>query len=336
MRLLILTQKVDQNDPILGFFHRWVEEFSKHYEKITVICLEEGEHNLPSNVQVFSLGKEKKKSKINYVINFFRYIWQERNNYDAVFVHMNPEYVIFGGLFWGLWRKRIGLWYVHRAVNFRIWLAEKFANVIFTSAPESFRTKSSKVKYVGHGIDTDRFKFSEISDTGKVLHVGRITRIKNVDVIMRAMGDRKLSLVGEVVTEEDKKYKKELEGLVKNLNLEVEWLGAVLNSELPEIYKDHSFSINAAPDGGMDKAVLEALSAGVPTFVSNRAFQGVFEGYSELFMYEHKNSEDLKQKLNSWNTNDNKNEIMKNLSNNVSSKYSVGIVVNKITQNINV
>jgi len=58
MKLLITTQTIDKNDPILGFFHGWVKEFSKHFEEINVICLKEGEHNLPENVHVYSLGKE--------------------------------------------------------------------------------------------------------------------------------------------------------------------------------------------------------------------------------------------------------------------------------------
>ncbi len=52
MKLLILTQKVDINDDVLGFFHRWILEFAKHYEYITVIALEIGEYNLPENVKV--------------------------------------------------------------------------------------------------------------------------------------------------------------------------------------------------------------------------------------------------------------------------------------------
>ena len=57
-RLLLVTQAVDKNDPALGFFHRWVEEFAKRCEVVTVICLREGEHYLPENVRVFSLGGE--------------------------------------------------------------------------------------------------------------------------------------------------------------------------------------------------------------------------------------------------------------------------------------
>ena len=103
MKLLIVTQKVDENDSILGFFHGWIAEFAKHCESVIVICLEKGEHHLPQNVNVLSLGKERfevksQKSKVlkklTYAINFFKYIWQERKNYDVVFVHMNQEYVL--------------------------------------------------------------------------------------------------------------------------------------------------------------------------------------------------------------------------------------------------
>ena len=113
MNLLILTQKVDKNDAILGFFHSWILEFAKNYEKVTVICLYEGEHNLPNNVKVLSLGKEKGVSKITYLYNFYKFIFQERKNYDKVFVHMNQIYIILGGLFWKLSGKEIGLWYAH-------------------------------------------------------------------------------------------------------------------------------------------------------------------------------------------------------------------------------
>ena len=34
MKLLIITQAIDINNPVLGFFHRWIEEFSKRIRTI--------------------------------------------------------------------------------------------------------------------------------------------------------------------------------------------------------------------------------------------------------------------------------------------------------------
>src|SRR3989338_7648361 len=61
MKLLIITQKVNQEDSVLGFFHSWIREFASRFEEVTVICLEKGVYNLPENVEVFSLGKEEYK-----------------------------------------------------------------------------------------------------------------------------------------------------------------------------------------------------------------------------------------------------------------------------------
>ncbi len=114
MKLLICTQAVDLDDPVLGFFHRWIAEFSKRCESVHVICLKSGRFSLPSNVYVHSLGKESGRSRVKYVFNFYRHIFALRGTYDSVFVHMNSEYVVLGGLLWRGGRKRIVLWRNHK------------------------------------------------------------------------------------------------------------------------------------------------------------------------------------------------------------------------------
>jgi len=167
MKLLICTQKVDQNDSILGFFHGWINEFSKHVAKLTVICLEKGEYNLPENVKVLSLGKEKNllptayrlppANRLKYIYNFYRYITNERRNYDIVFVHMNSEYIVLAGWLWKLLNKPVSLWYVHRALPWQLKIAEKFVKNIFTASNESCNLRSNKISILGHGIDTKKF-----------------------------------------------------------------------------------------------------------------------------------------------------------------------------------
>ncbi len=57
MKLLILTQKVDVDDDVLGFMHGWIAEFAKSCEQVIVICLQRGRYEFPKNVKVLSLGK---------------------------------------------------------------------------------------------------------------------------------------------------------------------------------------------------------------------------------------------------------------------------------------
>lgn len=294
MRLLIITQKVDKNDSVLGFFHTWIEEFSKNCKEIIVICLEEGEHSLPSNVRVLSLGKEEGVSRLKYLKRFYKYIWQERNNYDAVFVHMNPEYVVLGGGLWHKWDKKVALWYTHREKDIKLKLATSIADVIFTASKEGFTHKSSKVLVVGHGINPDKFPVipTDFTQAIRILHLGRITRIKNIDVILRAakhLIDAQVSIAevrmaGAPITSDDQVYKKELVALAKRLGI-TDLLNWDESGRDEGTFNTSTVSINAAPDGGMDKAVLGSLATEKPAFISNTAFLGVYGVYWEDFHY---------------------------------------------------
>ncbi len=182
MNILIITQKIDKNDDVLGFFHDWVGEFANQYEKVSVICLEKREFSLPQNVTVFSLGKDQLKNKYKklkilkkliYTFNFYKLIWQLRCEYDLVFVHMIPLYANFGAPVWRMLGKKTSLWYAHGHVSLALRIAEKLVDVIVTSTPEGCRLPSEKVKIVGQGIDVE--KFSQPSKSSK-------TKIKNNDI----------------------------------------------------------------------------------------------------------------------------------------------------------
>ena len=196
--ILIITQKVDENDQLLGFFVDWIYRFAQKFDKVTVFCLEKGEFNLPENVKMVSLGKDKNLPKLIWFFNFYKYILRHRKQYDSVFVHMNPIWVVLGGLCWRLMRKKIFFWYTSGGVTAKLKWAEKLANTIFTASLESFRLPSKKVIVTGHGIDTELFRpdFSRSNleapslrfDLGdiKILSVGRIAPVKNYETLISA------------------------------------------------------------------------------------------------------------------------------------------------------
>lgn len=347
MRLLILTQKVDKNDPILGFFHRWIEEFAKHCEQLTVICLERGQYYLPANVKVLSLGKpssaEASKGKgrrLFYIWNFYKYIWNEKRNYDAVFVHMNPEHVVLGGLIWKLLKKKIVLWYTHRQVNIQLRLAEKLSNTVLTSSKESFGIKSKKVQYLGHGINIDTFQPSSRDWASRILLcVGRITPIKNGQVLLDSLVILRKSdprwqvvFIGDPVTDPDQLYKKELEDKVERAGLtsNVKFIGSLPSLEINERFSKAFASVNMTPTGGMDKVVLESLASGCPVFTSNTAFQNLFEKHSTDFISSFGDASDLAQRITQFDSSADRENMVRSLSEKVREEYGVTNVVSKI------
>ncbi len=179
--ILIITQKVDEKDQLLGFFIDWIKRFGDYFQKVTVLCLENRAPELPKNIRVISLGKDRGKSKIRQLFNFYRYIWSLRRDYDVVFVHMNPIWAALGGFWWHRMSKKVFFWYTHKAVTFKLKLAEKFADVIFSASKESFRLPSRKLVVTGHGIDTDLFKpdpnRQSHDGTVRLLSVGRIAPV---------------------------------------------------------------------------------------------------------------------------------------------------------------
>lgn len=306
MKLLIITQKVDRNDSILGFFHRWIEEFAKRCEKVTVVCLSEGEHNLSKNVKVLSLGKESGGGRIRYIVYFFKYIFKYIDEYDAVFVHMNPIYIVFGGVFWRLLGKKIGLWYMHKSVDLKLRLAEKFSDVIFTASPESFRLKSNKVIVTGHGIDTLEFwPTKEKRKNGlKIITVGRISPTKDyetlidaVQTVSRQISGVSLDIVGNVGTPEQGDYLFQLKNSVneKGLNGTIKFVGPIPHNKIVSVLQQADLFINLSHTGSLDKAVLEAMSCGTPVLTSNEAFSDIIAKYGLIF--EKKNSRDLAAKI---------------------------------------
>lgn len=271
MKLLIITQKVDKNDPILGFFHRWIEEFSKHVESLVVICLEAGTYNLPKNVKVLSLGKEEGKSKLKYILRFYKYIWSERKNYDSVFIHMNQEYVILGWKLWFILGKKIFLWRNHAKGDFFTRLAILFSEKVFYTSPQSFTARFKKAVPMPVGIDTDFFKSdsSVPKQSNSILFLGRIAPVKKVLEFVEWFGllggENRATIAGEALP-----LDKDYEALVKKMASEkIKFVGAVNRGEALRLYRSHGTYVNMTPAGSFDKTIFEAAACGTGVRVSN-------------------------------------------------------------------
>lgn len=341
MRLLILTQKIDRNDDTLGFFHGWLREFAKNCEKVSVIALQVGEYDLPENVKIYSLGKEKGRSKLRYTLEFLKLIFSLKNEYDSVFVHMNQIYVVLGGLFWRIWHKTVGFWYVHRQKSLSLKIAVLLTHKIFTSSPESFTVKSKKTIYVGHGVDSSKFICSGLRNENgiKIVSVGRITPIKDLatlilagEILSKKIPTLSIDFYGKTTGSADEKYFDALKLIIKEKSLEnmVHFKGAIPNTEIAGVYCGANMSVNLSPKGGWDKAVIESLMAKCPVFTSNLALKPVFGAYSQMFLFEHKNPQDLARKIESFLKGNDREKIINDLNKRSIKEYDFKNLIKKI------
>lgn len=314
MRLLVLTQKIDLDDDLLGFFHGWLLKLAPRAQNIIALALGIGRYDLPNNIKVFSLGKEstggnsRMIKKLKYAFNFYRLIRRFRKDYDIVFVHMNVEYVLLGGLFWRLWRKKIVLWYAHYKNPLKLKLAVALAHRVVTSTALACRINSEKLRILQQGIDTEKFQPENIENVNlnKILFLGRISPVKKLEVLIVAIkildsnGIKiNLDIFGEPAPG-DEKYFVEVKNLAQRLGLEqkINFLGLVPNFQTPQIYNHYSIFVNLTSTGSFDKTTLEAMSCGSIIFVSNRVFKEVLPpDLQENLMFGEGDSRDLADKI---------------------------------------
>lgn len=279
MKLLIVTQVVDTDDPKLGFFHHWLEEFSQKFESIQVICLTEGRHALPSNVSVHSLGKEHgRQPRVITSLRFLKLAWKLRNSYDAVFVHMNPEYVLVAGYFWRISKKKVGLWYNHTVGSLWLRLAAPLVSSIFHTSSYAYPARYKKAVLMPAGVDTQIFKPLPVTRDRKTIYFqGRVSPAKNVHILLEAVRMLRTEGIQATVTivgPEDADYGAKLRSDFKDLleNKIATFAGPKRNEETPALYSAHGVAVNLTDAGNFDKTVLEALACDTPVVVASPAF----------------------------------------------------------------
>ncbi|MDD3896246.1 MAG: glycosyltransferase family 4 protein [Candidatus Peribacteraceae bacterium] len=275
-----MTQKVDRADPILGFFHRWVEAFARQCESVTVIGQEVGEHAFPPNVSVYSLGKEQGFFRWRQIIRFWNFNLILHRKYDVVLVHMTPVWVVLGAWLWFPLRKRAYLWYEARGGGWALPVALRLVRKVFSATEHGLPRSSPRRVILGHGVDTNFFiPAPQQREEGLVVTVGRITPVKHLEHVVRAFaslpGTPRLFLAGNTITKQDALEKQRILALMRELRLEDRvTIRALRNEEVRDLLQRASLLLHAC-SGGLDKVVLEAMACGCPIVSSSHAASSV-------------------------------------------------------------
>jgi glycosyltransferase involved in cell wall biosynthesis len=127
---------------------------------------------------------------------------------------------------------------------------------------------------LSNGLNMDDFSSKKrYGNKCRLLHVGRMSYEKSVDVIIKSVGilskefpDISLSLVGDGPALKSLKLLTEELGIEKNIH----FLGFVEHSKLNEVYKEHDIFIIASTIETQGVVILEAMASGLPIIGVNK------------------------------------------------------------------
>jgi glycosyltransferase involved in cell wall biosynthesis len=286
MRVLMLTRRVDREDWLAGFAHTWIERLARHpqIDHLDVICLERGAVDLPPNVHVASMGKERGYGRLRELAEFRRALLDVIGQADVLFGHMIPRYALVAAPWALAHRVPVVQWYTHRQPTAELRLVHALAARIVSATPESYPLPAEKVVYLGHGIDMARFcPPPEPVAEPLIVSVGRLSPIKHYEALIEAVallakrpgyeGVRAV-IAGGTTPQHGDAYRQALIDLAgaRGVSDRIEFAGPVPHHEIHNLYQQAALSVNLCPTGGADKAVLESMACGLPVVVRNETF----------------------------------------------------------------
>ena len=300
MRLLLINFAMDERSPVLGWQHSVVCRLAQRCERVVVLTESVGQCDVPANVTIRRVPRvlttPLRTLGAKWLMNVPVWHWCAREEFDAVFVHMNGEWVYRLAPCWDRFDMPVLLWYAHGTVTGRLHRALRHATAVVTSTREGFRIPSEKVRVIGQGVDTELFRPSASRPhSASIVAVGRVSRRKSLTLIVDTLAWLRtnapqypfaLRLVGPTLTRDDAAYIKELSDAVRARGLEhaVTFDGPRPMSALPEIYGSAFLHLNLSETGSLDKTILESLACGCPTLTSNVSAFSLFADYPELIV----------------------------------------------------
>lgn len=280
---------VDAEHVTLAFGLRWIEELAKRFDHVDVVTMTAGRYALPENVTVWSVGRERGYPEWFRALRFYWLIWKimHQRHIDVVFTHMIP---VFAVLFWPIARLtglRNVLWYAHGAIPKMLKFAHQVVDRVVSSTVEGFRLSSSKVSFIGQGINNDLYQFSQRQpgNVFQILTVGRLSPSKRIDLLLSALtgwkleNDRNwhLTIVGEGTTESERAYGERLRQQASNdfgVGC-ITFTGRLDAEQIAPLLADADLFVNLGATGSLDKAIVEAMASGCPVLSSNDAFRAI-------------------------------------------------------------
>ena len=305
--LVFVTQVYDPSHSVLGAVVPMVTALKGCFDEVTVIA-----NDVPPHVAVepgiIALSRGSRTSRLSKTVSYLAALRRLTggDGCSVVLAHMCPEYVLAGAPVLATTRTPTFLWFAHPQNSRVLAAAQSLTDGILTSFPGAYPRDHPNLHIIGQAIDVERFQVVDSTpspDPGlRALALGRMSAMKDFRLVVEATAKAvasgasvTLTIMGPTTTPSERKYRSELERLVRERGLEdrVQIHGSVPYDAVPQVIAEHDVLINASAAGSGDKTVLEAMAVGRPVIVSNPSFSGLLGDHSDLCRFPERDADGL-------------------------------------------
>jgi glycosyltransferase involved in cell wall biosynthesis len=290
LRGAIITQVLDEADPVLGFAVGWVNALAARLVQVETICLSRGDASLAPNVHVTVLpaGRLARYRRVRSVLGRLAH----DGGLDFVLAHMCPSYAVAATV--PTRRAPTFLWYAHSSVTRMLRMAERRCDRVFSCSTASYPRRSPRLVVVGHGIDTERFAPADEGEGANgltICSVGRITKSKRLDLLVEALARCRVRCPQvrfgcRIVGPADEQYLGGLRSLIERSGLgdSVRIEPPLAHGDVARVYQTSDVVANMTARHSLDKATLEAMACGCLVLTTNGAFAPVLGEHAKLMV----------------------------------------------------
>ena len=285
MKLLFICQSVDEKDSITADTLGRIKEFAAHPEidSVSVVCLYAGTQSDFQNTKIYPISR-KGQFKIITLINFYRTIisiLRSSKPRPVAYFYMTPGLLPVFLPIKLLGRVKTVIWFCHTQCStisrFGIrFCADKWVTTNRSLVANGIGNKTPS--FAGQGVDVSSFRPSKAQIDWDIITVGRITPCKKIHEMIEVLkiceesfgAKYSLAVCGDIYTEKDRAYKEEAVQIAKSYGLakRVHFIGTVDHSDL-NTYLNKAKIFLFLVKGGIGKASVEAMAAGLPAIISS-------------------------------------------------------------------
>jgi glycosyltransferase involved in cell wall biosynthesis len=271
VKLAVITQRVDEDDPALGATAAKIRALAALVDELVVLALDARPTALPENVRVRTFGGG---SKVGRTARLVTALARERPT--AVVAHMAPVYAVVAAVVTKPRRVPLLLWFTHWRGSRLLQVAERVSTRVLSVDERSFPLPTRKLVAVGHGIDVGPAVPARPDDgVLRLLALGRTSPAKGLEALAAAVEHlpaTELVVIGPSLTDEERRHRDEL----RSRGIRVE--DPLPHGRIGEAYAAADALVNNMRVGALDKVVFEAAAAGLPVLVASEGFDTLVAG----------------------------------------------------------